>query len=386
MAATSIVIIVGASARAAAFSALRAGLQPWCADLFGDCDLQFCCPTVRIPGSAYPAGFVEVVRQAPAGPWLYTGGLENHPEIIDQIAQFRPLWGNAGDVLARVRSPQSLFRILSAGHIPCPAVRFAAAEVETDGHWLVKPLNGAGGTGIHFWKKDARRKKQNRAVYFQEYIEGESYAAIYLGRQDRAQLLGVTRQLVGVDWLRAAPFQYCGSVGAVHLEPGLQMHFERLGSALVAGCGLRGLFGVDCVLRDGVPSPVEVNPRYTASIEVLEYATGMSSLLQNRSVFVPDSPPISPVLPVIPRSIIGKGVLFAHAQLTFPDDGPWMATLRQPPQPWGVPEFGDIPAAGQVIKAGRPICTVFSRSASLANCLVDLRQRAKEIERWLWKI
>jgi len=32
------VLIVGASARAAAFSALRAGLRPWCADLFADLD------------------------------------------------------------------------------------------------------------------------------------------------------------------------------------------------------------------------------------------------------------------------------------------------------------------------------------------------------------
>jgi len=27
-----------------------------------------------------------------------------------------------------------------------------------------------------------------------------------------------------------------------------------------------------CILRDGVPWPVEINPRYTASVEVLEYA------------------------------------------------------------------------------------------------------------------
>ena len=42
-------ILFGASTRAAAFSALRAGLRPWCADLFADADLQAHCPAMRLP-------------------------------------------------------------------------------------------------------------------------------------------------------------------------------------------------------------------------------------------------------------------------------------------------------------------------------------------------
>ena len=38
-------ILIGASVRAAAFSARAAGYEPWCADLFGDVDLQ----NVRMP-------------------------------------------------------------------------------------------------------------------------------------------------------------------------------------------------------------------------------------------------------------------------------------------------------------------------------------------------
>ena len=49
--------------------------------------------------------------------------------------------------------------------------------------------------------------------------------------------------------------------------------------------GLRGLFGVDFVLRDGIPWPVEVNPRYTASVEVLEFAAGIRALTLHRSIF-----------------------------------------------------------------------------------------------------
>ena len=91
MSAKRAIVIVGASARAAAFSALRAGLAPWCADLFADADLAARCPAVAVPFDQYPHGFLKIVRQAPPGPWLFTGGLENHPKLIDRIACDRPV-------------------------------------------------------------------------------------------------------------------------------------------------------------------------------------------------------------------------------------------------------------------------------------------------------
>src|SRR5438094_10464728 len=95
------IVIFGASVRAAAFSALRAGLQPWCADLFADADLQARCPATRLAG-AYPEGFEALAAGDWPGPWLYTGGLENHPALVQRLAQRRPLWGNDETVLARV--------------------------------------------------------------------------------------------------------------------------------------------------------------------------------------------------------------------------------------------------------------------------------------------
>src|SRR6202030_2218911 len=59
------VLLIGASTRAAAFSALRAGLRPWCADLFNDADLRGRCPSVALVPGTYPQGFVAAVQQAP---------------------------------------------------------------------------------------------------------------------------------------------------------------------------------------------------------------------------------------------------------------------------------------------------------------------------------
>src|SRR5258707_10986773 len=84
------ILIVGASARAAAMSARRSGLNPWAADMFGDLDLRACCPGQRIEN--YPHGLERALAAAPDGRWMYTGALENHPDLVDRIAAVRPLY------------------------------------------------------------------------------------------------------------------------------------------------------------------------------------------------------------------------------------------------------------------------------------------------------
>src|SRR5262245_15571854 len=94
-------IIVGASVRAAAQSALRAGFKPWLADMFADADLAASGPVQRI--EPYPSALTDIFRAAPDAPWIYTGALENYPELIEQLASLRPLWGNAAQALRQVR-------------------------------------------------------------------------------------------------------------------------------------------------------------------------------------------------------------------------------------------------------------------------------------------
>src|SRR5205085_906785 len=81
--------------------------------------------------------------------------------------------------------------------------------------------------------------------------DGEPQAAIFCATDGGCELLGVTRQLVGEPWLHAPPFRYCGSVGPLSL-PSIEP-WQRLGAAVAAFAGLRGLFGIDAILRDGGP-------------------------------------------------------------------------------------------------------------------------------------
>jgi predicted ATP-grasp superfamily ATP-dependent carboligase len=297
---------------------------------------------------------------------MYTGGLENDPAVVRQLAALRPLWGNDSSVLRRVRSPFYLDSILRPEGFACPMVRGVGATVA--GRWLSKPLRGAGGTGIHFW--DPAEPLQHRN-YLQEYIEGISLTAIYVANGSSARLLGVTHQLVGEPWTHAAPFHYCGSIGPGRLQPKEKQELQRLGQVLASRCGLRGLFGVDGICSKGQFWPVEVNPRYSASVEVLEYATGMKAL----------SP--SPA-EAEASGFVGKAILFARHSGVFPKQGPWQASLEQVDPVGTLPDFADIPDPDQTLTKGRPVLTFFARGSSALVCLAELRRIAGELDRVLF--
>jgi predicted ATP-grasp superfamily ATP-dependent carboligase len=378
-------LLFGASTRAAAFSALRAGLQPWCADLFADADLCRACPVIRVPGAVYPHAFLELCRQDLAGPWMYTGGLENWRLLVEVMASSRPLWGNGEGALALARSPAFVATLLHDEGLPHPTVWLRVEQVPRMGRWLVKPLKSAGGTGIRPWERSPTRQYRDKPVYFQEFIEGEAVAAVFLGTGKGAGLLGLTRQLVGERWLHARPYHYCGSIGPRPLPARLRAALERLGNVLGKGCRLRGVFGVDCILRGDVPWPVEVNPRFPASVEVLEYATGLAALPLHAGVFDPTF--VAPVAssPASGSAVVGKAILFARESLTFPEDGPWMAALRSPVPFADLPSFADIPKAGIRIEAGQPILTLFARADSEPACQDALRETTARLDHWLFR-
>ena len=190
--------------------------------------------------------------------------------------------------------------------------------------------------------------------------------------------MGVTEQIIGESWLNAKPFQYAGSIGPLEISPALEQELQRLGEVLRIGCGLRGLFGVDFILQDDRPWLVEVNPRYTASIEVLEYATGLQALAHHRAAFDERGCVSAPCFEsrhttghLRNSARVGKAILFAPKLLVFPDRGPWIVRT----DPRNCPDFADIPAPGEVIEEGWPILTIFAQGDTPDEC----RQKMHEM-------
>jgi predicted ATP-grasp superfamily ATP-dependent carboligase len=198
-----------------------------------------------------------------------------------------------------------------------------------------------------------------------------------LGSRDRdhptANVVGVTWQWVGRP---GAPFGYRGSIGPYAISTEERQQIERLGRALALAFGLVGLFGVDVIMRGGQPWPVEVNPRYTASVEVLELALGRALLADHRQACDPDDttaePRASASPSAHPRAIVGKVILFAENDFTFPD---YPITGLGSSGTFALPDLADIPVPGTCFLPGEPVLTLFAQAESFSACRAALADR-----------
>ncbi|MCH7694808.1 MAG: ATP-grasp domain-containing protein [Proteobacteria bacterium] len=369
-------LIIGASARAACFSASRAGFEPYWIDQFGDCDLSNAFDGNRVASEDYPAGIINCVQESPDAPWLYTGAMENHLNVLEQVAQMRPLLGNDRAVCVQVRDPVRLAACVSRAGIASPEI-FTHADVQAaQQRCLIKPVHGAGGMGISVFN-DAQQIPAHH--YLQEFIEGQSVSAVFIGNAAKACLLGVTRQLIGEPDFNAAAFNYCGSIGPLALSSTATHQWSTLGNALVKEFGLRGLFGVDAIMQQDVIFPVEVNPRYTASVEVIELATGLPVIAMHCQA-------CAGLLPVIEdkpvQKLIGKAYLFAPHDLQITDIP---ASLNADVGD-GLPCIADIPETGAIIYQGKPVMTLLVEAADEEKCRVMLKHAVSQLMQTGWLV
>ena len=273
---TQNLLILGASTRAAAFSALRAGLAPRCADFFADRDLAAICPVERVDSQEGAEGLERAAMQLSGDAWIFTGPLENHPDLVERLSRTIPLLGTGPAELRAVRDPLRVAEALRANGLDAPEVRLSPEGLPRDGSWMVKPLASGGGRLVQILDENWRTCAE--PCYFQQQLEGPSYSALFIADRGAADLIGVTKQLVGSP---GSPFGYRGSVGPWQPSDALTRRLRAIGQTLSSSFALAGWFGVDFILHDGRPWPVEVNPRYVASIEVLELAMGRSLMAEH---------------------------------------------------------------------------------------------------------
>jgi predicted ATP-grasp superfamily ATP-dependent carboligase len=305
------IIILGASTRAAAQSALRAGLSPWCIDLYADRDLRAIASVKNCPADGYPYAMLNMLADAPTsdGPVLFTGKMEDYTDFIDAVADQRALVGSSPDAMRLARDPKVIASIK------------ALPECDVT---LIKPKRGF---GIRPYQPGELVDDDH---YLQPLIVGRSISAVF----DDGILLGATEQMVD-------SYRYDGSIGPITVDAD---QLQQLGTSVVDRCGLAGMYGMDLILcDDGQMYPIEINPRYTASVEVLERAQ--------------------------PGRVCGKRIVYAHTDLVAQD----LYELLEEH------EVADVPAIGEQISAGHPVCTVFAHAEDSDSCDAKLRELADRL-------
>ncbi len=400
------IAIVGASTRAAAASAIRSGFQPLTADLFADLDLREIATTTRI--SPYPHGFADWLRAAEPPAWMYTGALENYPELVDQMAWLAPLWGNTGDVLERVRHPLELQATLHQAGLLFPETRSTPASLPHNATWLTKTYTSTSGSGIQIWNGNNQKAlptapppfplSPSPPLFYQLRLPGTPAAAVYVASNGTAQFLGITQQLIGTNWLNSHGFQYTGSIGPLPVSNAQQSAIEKAGSVVAQQFDLIGLFGIDFMLNDEGAWAIEVNPRFTASVEIVERFSGHQAIRlhaaacgttleapQRAGASPPPSKTAATATPIAVSHPLhhGKAILFAKHDVTLTQQFTKHALQQATQTPW--PELADISPPNELIEAGHPILTIFARGNSVDEVEQNLKTRVVEIEATLYQ-
>ena len=310
-------------------------------DLFGDLDLH----AARVVKRPSLTALVDAAVAEAPGAVVYGASFENHPGLVDRLAERHRLLGNPAATLRAVRDPVRLGAAL--GDLPYPRT---TVEAPSSGRWLRKPLRGGGGTRVREW----RGGTLPAGTFLQQRIDGVPCSAAAIGDGKDAVVLGLSEQLVGRREFGVRGHRWCGNLVPPR-APVSRDQAQAICSRLAAAFGLRGLFGVDFIWDGERAWTVEVNPRPTASLETIEAAYGVR-------VFEP------PGIVADPVRAAGKAVLFATENVVIGDSVRWLERGMR-----------DVPHPGERIAAGRPICTITTTAATPQDALAGLEEQAARL-------
>jgi predicted ATP-grasp superfamily ATP-dependent carboligase len=379
------VLVVGLSTRAAAASAAHAGFEVTALDAFADLDQHPAVLAHALAPSADRFGAAAASRAASALPGdavAYLSPFENHPGAIQRLAANRRLLGNAPDVLRRARDPIAVADTFARCGFTVPlAIRHLGRPLPPGRRWLLKRLASGGGTHIREWlptgvptaAPQAGHVPVGRGRYLQEVIDGVPGSIAFVAAGGRAVPIGLSRQLSGDAAFGAAGHRYCGSI---RLAPG-DAFADRTRSIAVqlADCaalelGLVGVNGIDFIVRDDVPVPIEINPRWSGSMELAERDAPGAIFEAHARACVDGTLPV-PESFALPTGAPawGKAIVFATGAVTTGDTRTWLH------DGWR----RDVPRPGTRIAAGQPICTVFAEGGDAARCQAALAARAAAV-------
>lgn len=331
--------------------ALREGHRVVAFDLFGDLDLRRSASRVVRRGRL--TALVDAAVAETPGAVVYGASFENHPALVARLAERHALLGNAPATLRAVRDPVQLGAAL--GDLPYPRTTVAPPS---SGRWLRKPLRGGGGIRVREWRGGALPA----GTFLQERIDGVACSAAAVGDGKDAVVLGLTEQLVGHRPFGVRGHRWCGNLVPPRMNAGEPMIQARAICSRLAGAfALRGLFGVDFIWDGERAWTVEVNPRATASLEVIRGVNAFGAHLQACAGKLPR-------VDAAHRGAAGKAVMFATETVDVGDSERWLER--------GV---RDVPHPGERIAAGRPICTVVAQAATPDDALAQLEEQAARL-------
>jgi len=354
-----IIIIAAISSRPYVKAAIDAGFEVIVMDAFIDKDTQ------EMSKSCYQLEYQENQLQAEnllrvlnqidltvVNGFYYGAGFETHPELLLQINERVPVFGNSVDAIKHCKLPHLFFALCDSHAMLYPQYTYEHPK-ETQG-WLRKKIGGSGGHHISFLAND---DSEEADVYYQKIQSGDSMSCLFLADQQQAKLIGINEQWTQCDTLM--PYRYGGATSSANIGDATQSRLMSFLTNVVETLGLVGLNSCDFILHHDEIYMLEINPRLSASIDLYRPVEG--------NLFAAH---VSACKGEHVKQLKMDGCAKAHQIIYAKVD--WMADANLQWPEW----VCDIPQPNQLIYAGMPICTVIAEAEKPERAKQLVKERA----------
>lgn len=327
--------------------------------------------------------------------WLPIGGLDTQPAVWEALAKSpQQLLGCSLDTVRFCKSPAAWSATLEQVYPHVLPICYQANS--PPGRWFLK-------SG---WPTDPQ------PWFWQRACEGELASALFLATADGVHWVGGSRLHVTAD------HRYLGNVADSAWPPTVDRSaLESIARCLHQSTNLRGLFGIDYV-RNPCVWPLEINPRPTASVEVVAEHLGRNLYLEHlwaceaRAGTPPPTPNTETPTQDPGPAVVAKRILYnGTAPLLITPAGferlrasqayrlvsEWLEAWSRPTVAAATPEkldievrLADIPWPQSIIPPQEPICTLLARvaadqvlSSSCAAGATATWRLLEQLERWV---
>lgn len=352
------VLVAGFATRHVAQSAFRAGYAVCAVDHFCDQDLYwYTQDQLKFDElEELPAAVEEMSTRHQFDMLIVTSGAED-------LSTGLSLCGTSREKIARFLDKLDTQAFFEGLGVPVPGLL-------REGNYpaMIKPRRGAGG-----WRNAIISSREDLVTWqelypdvpylLQEVIDGIPSSVCCVADGARARAITTNEQILRGE--NGASFGFCGSITPLkHPE---KNPLITLAEKIAAASGCRGTIGVD-FMYGTKPWAIEINPRFQATVDTVEQATGCNMFQLHVDACRGVLPESSPR----PTQFAARSILFADRDLTIRAN---LAHL--------FPIVADIPYPDTSFEKGQAIVSVYGWGKTKTAALRLLDKHIKTVQQYL---
>ena len=358
-------VLAALSGRGVVCSSQKFGCKLGVMDVFGDKDCQISAAFWRHIGTCVPGQTVidsekflsslSVFKINGFKGLVIGSGFEGKYDLLRRANEILPLYASPLSVFSYLESPVLFFETLKLLEVPFPQVNLSADSFEELGpDWILKDLGSSGGLGIK--KQTGRRSKSSE--YFQKRLPGTAVSLSFFADGQNVVPLGYSKPVATTQ--SNLPFVFCGLDGPIELIDSVAQEALKISKLIVHKFKLRGYNGIDFLVSDKSVQFLDLNPRITASFEILQESHSFCFFEKHIHLTsdIPGNTCISESFPAMQKKIIsGFRVIYAESDFYMNE--------RCQKSLFNNKFLTNIPNSKYFFKKYEPVCSVFLRSNSM---------------------